>query len=371
MKERVKLVNLLLTRDCNLHCSYCYVRRCGHEAMSLAAAQASIRDAFARDAEDFDRLEFAFLGGEPFLKFPLLRSICEWMWSRDWPKPYLLSASTNGTLITEEIEGWLAQNASRFFVSLSYDGSADTQNAQRSGSAASIDLALFHRLWPRMPLKLTASEETVGSLARDVIGLKERGFLVNDTFADGTAPWREDSLRVLDDQLKAICDYDLAHPLQPASKLLSIDLTPVLDGVPTVSFSCGAGHSLVTYDWDGVLHPCHLLSPLALSPEEMDALRQDMASPRDALAGCEQCALDPICPACGGNAFLRHGTCWRREEKTCSLFRHQAYHACRFQMKRLLRQKPPFSAQDRRTFEAIQRLIRSDALRDVIAGNLA
>lgn len=366
--ERVKLVNLLLTRDCNLRCAYCYVRRDGHETMTLTAAQRAIEDAFARDAEAFDRLEFAFLGGEPFAAFPLLRQICEWMWSRQWPRPYCLSASTNGTLIRGECRRWLERNAHRIFLSLSCDGTADTQNRQRCGSAGSIDLDFFRRLWPQVPVKLTASEDCVASLAQDVISLKERGFLVNDTFADGTPPWSGEHLRMLDGQLAQLREYDLSHPQSPASRLLSIDLTPVLDGCPGDSFACGAGFSHVTYDWDGERYPCHLLSPLALSPEELADVRRDLANPLPCLAGCGSCDLDAVCPTCGGNAFRRHGSCWRREEKTCALFRHQVYHACVFQMKRLLRKAAP-DEDDRRTCSAILRILRSPAMREVIAMN--
>ncbi|MBR5110047.1 MAG: 4Fe-4S cluster-binding domain-containing protein [Clostridia bacterium] len=367
MNSRVKLVNLLMTRACNLRCAYCYVRHGFHDAMTEETAHQAIQDAFARDADDFDRIEFAFLGGEPFLAFPVLKAVCEWMWSREWPKPYCLSASTNGTVITGEIREWLARNHHRFFISLSYDGGKDTQNENRSGSAEKIDLMFFQKYWPQVPLKLTADEQTVDHLARDVMDLKERGFLVNDTFADGVPPWEEDSLRRLDGQLARLCAYDLAHPGQAPSRLLNIDLSSVLSNVPKDSFCCGAGHSQVTYDWEGSRHPCHLLSPLVLSPEEMEQFRREWHAPKKTLTGCQGCPLDSICPACGGNAFRMHHTCWRREAKTCALFLHQLYYACVFQMKRLL-------ADDQRTgkdflaYAAVCKIMGLQIMQPIIAG---
>ena len=341
MSTRVKLVNLLVTRRCNLRCDYCYVLPGGTEDMSLDTAKRAVEDAFRRDAEDFDRLEFAFLGGEPMLCFPMIRALSEWMWAGIWPKPYLLTASSNGTCLTDESRRWLYENRGRFKISLSYDGSPDAQDRHRCGSAARVDLSFFRETWPDMPLKLTASEDGVDHLADDIIRLRESGFLVDDTIADGTPPWRESSLDALDEQLRKLCEYDLAHPGARPSRLLSVDLMPMLSGRTGDSFSCGAGHGQVTYDWAGRLGRCHLLSPLALTDAQLARLETDLARGPARPAGCETCPLDPVCPTCGANAFRRHQTCWRREERICGLFRRQLRWACVFWAKRLLRADVP------------------------------
>ena len=69
--ERLKQVTLLLTRACNLRCSYCYVRTYSGGEMTLETAKGIVRDVFARDLSGYDGVEFIFLGGEPFCAFPL------------------------------------------------------------------------------------------------------------------------------------------------------------------------------------------------------------------------------------------------------------------------------------------------------------
>jgi len=160
-----KQVTLLVTRACNLRCSYCYVRDYTGGEMTLETAQDIVRRVFSADLSGYDGVEFTFLGGEPFCNFPLIRALSHWMWEREWPKEYILSAVTNGTLIRGEVRQWLEENRHRFFLSLSYDGSEDSQNENRSGSAEGIDLDFFHRNWPDQPLKMTVSEETAPRLA--------------------------------------------------------------------------------------------------------------------------------------------------------------------------------------------------------------
>ena len=102
-------------------------------------------------------------------------------------------------------------------------------------------------------------------------------------------------------------------------------------------FSCEAGISRFTYDWDGKKYGCHLLSPLALSNQQLTELSASMKAPRPVFSPCHSCDLDALCPSCEGNNIRLNGNPWLREEKNCKLFRHQLYYAYVFQMKRILK----------------------------------
>ncbi len=359
------LVTLLITYRCNLRCRYCYVRSYEDVVMPMETAWGCIADAFSKAAGRYDRIEFAFLGGEPFCAFDRLREICEWTWSQQWPLPYLFSASTNGTLFSGEIRQWLTEHRDRFFPSLSFDGLIDAQDQNRCESSHQIDLDFFQENWPAVPVKMTITEANVDCLYRNIHMLQARGIQVNDTFADGVPAWKASSLRKLDQQLQMLCDDQLEYPQPHPSDLLSVDLTGILRTKLRTLFSCEAGISRFTYDWDGKIYGCHLLSPLTLSDRQLTALAASKEAPEPVVSPCRGCELDPLCPSCEGNSFRLNGNPWLREEKTCSLFRHQLYYACVFQMKRILK-KQEWGEEDRRIFAAVHRILQTKPMREAV-----
>lgn len=330
----VKSVTLILTKRCNLRCNYCYVNYNDNDVMSLETAQTIIAKEM-QDMREGEKLVISFLGGEPFTAFYRLKEICEWVWNRHWKGPYYINAITNGTLFTDEVRSWLIKNHKRFYLTLSFDGESKAQDHNRCGSSAAIDLEFFHKYWPTIPIKMTITEDVVSSLYKNIISLNKKGILVNDTFADKTAEWSSSSLKILDQQLLKLSRYYLDHPEIKPSDLLDIDLTPVLIPTKRPLFACGAGKDKITYDIDGKPYICHLLSPLALSKFQIEILKDNLNNPEESYQ-CSHCILDPICSFCPGMSFISKHTCWIREKKNCSLFRHQVYYACYFQLKRIL-----------------------------------
>ncbi len=54
-------------------------------------------------------------------------------------QPYICFATTNGTLIKDEIKEWIEQNSERFWLGLSVDGTKAMHNLNRSNSYDQID----------------------------------------------------------------------------------------------------------------------------------------------------------------------------------------------------------------------------------------
>lgn len=333
----IKEVTLLLTKRCNLRCNYCYVRYDSNKTMSLEMARQILLNELSIEDET-TKIVISFMGGEPFLEFERLKEICEWIWSRHWDTQYFINIVSNGTLITQEIRSWLVKNYERLYLTLSYDGTSNTQNLNRSNSASKIDIDFFHEYWPEIPVKMTITEDSVSSLFDDTIFLHQKGMLVNDTFADNTLMWKNESLMTLDKQFANLCAYYLEHPEIKSSDLLSVDLVPILSSEPRKLFDCGAGKDKIVYDIDGMSYQCHLLSPLALSRTQLEMLEKDIQTQKTDFK-CSSCILDKICPFCPGMSFLSKHTCWIREDKTCSIFNLQIRYACAFQLKRILMKK--------------------------------
>jgi sulfatase maturation enzyme AslB (radical SAM superfamily) len=50
---------------------------------------------FERSSPDFDEIEIDFMGGEPFMNFPLIRQVVEWL---ECEPPYFTPIGRMGTL---------------------------------------------------------------------------------------------------------------------------------------------------------------------------------------------------------------------------------------------------------------------------------
>ncbi len=333
----VRTVTLLLTKKCNLRCSYCYVRYSDTSIMSFETAKRIIIKEMAQ-IHNGTKLVISFLGGEPFSEFHRLKEICEWIWSKNWNTSYYINAVTNGTLLNNEIRTWLIENHHRFYLTLSYDGIIGAQDTNRCNTALIIDLDFFHKYWPNIPIKMTITENNICNLYDNIVYLNQRGILVNDTIADNSSIWKIESLVSLNEQLLKLSTFYLKNQDIKPCDLLNIDLTPVIAPYKKELFSCGAGKDKVTYDVDGKIYQCHLLSPLALNNVQLKKLEMDLNHP-NASTRCLNCILDPICTFCPGMSFLSNNTCWIREKKNCAVFKCQVYNACNYQLRKILNKK--------------------------------
>ena len=140
---------LMVTHACNLNCTYCYESHKKNAYMDVNLAKKIIlREAqFVKESKDFDELEIDFMGGEPFMNFPLIKEIVEWLEGGVIDVPFICSATTNGTLLTDEIKNWLRKHKNIFVPSASYDGNIKMQLTNRGTDKYNIDLAFFKELW--------------------------------------------------------------------------------------------------------------------------------------------------------------------------------------------------------------------------------
>ncbi len=119
---------LLVTRACQLRCSYC--RAWKHPSrMSLPVAEAAVRLLFRSLREE---VELQFFGGEPLLAFQVVRQatiLAESLARRSGKKLRLL-LTTNALALSREALDFLRERG--FFLEASCDGSRRTQLAQRA-----------------------------------------------------------------------------------------------------------------------------------------------------------------------------------------------------------------------------------------------
>jgi len=110
------LAVLNLTEQCNLKCTYCYVRA-GENQVELMTPETAYKiiDGFL-EMKPEGRFNITMHGGEPLINYPLVQKIVE------YAKPHRdkidLSIQTNGTLLTQERVEFLKENDVSIGVSL-------------------------------------------------------------------------------------------------------------------------------------------------------------------------------------------------------------------------------------------------------------
>jgi len=134
-KEAVPVINLsiFLTQSCNLKCIYCYGEGgeygTGGNMEEKTAFQAI--DWMVEQSGKIKKLHVGFFGGEPFLKFPLMKSVVKYAKKRvsEVGKDVAFHATTNATLLDDEIIAFIKEH--QINVMVSFDGTKEAQDAQR------------------------------------------------------------------------------------------------------------------------------------------------------------------------------------------------------------------------------------------------
>lgn len=131
----LRAISLAVAQKCNLGCTYCYAQQgeFGGAArnMPLETALQSI-DLLFRETSRGDRVNVAFLGGEPLINRPVVRAATEYAneASRRTGAEVTFSITTNGTLIAVDDGEFFERHA--FAVTISLDGVGETHDALRA-----------------------------------------------------------------------------------------------------------------------------------------------------------------------------------------------------------------------------------------------
>jgi uncharacterized protein len=312
-KDKIRTLSLVVTKSCNLRCSYCYEKNYNgeYQVMDLKVAKEVINHYLC--AEDgFKAVVIDFFGGEPLLAFNLIKEVIEWTLSREWPKRYHFTIGTNGTLLTDEMKNWIIKKKNCLTLSFSINGNKKAHDLTRDNSydLLSPHIPFFMENWPEQPAKMTICKETIPYVAESIIELEEMGLYItaNLAFEDlwGTPEQEEKLLKIYNNQLMQLVDYYAERPdLFPVYRIL--DAFPISlnqsGNIIEQSYDecvrfCGSGHEMVLIDLDGQTYPCHRFVPWVTGkPAPIGpANRQQKWKPVE----CENCKILHVCPTCAG-----------------------------------------------------------------------
>ena len=153
IKNNIRQIGQLiveLTQDCNMRCKYCpynggffFGRRRNVSDMRSETALKGIDYIYSIIKDRFNKdIAIAFYGGEPLLRFDLVRQIVRYTKEKfnNWKLRF--SITTNGTLLNQEvIDFFIFHN---FSVTISIDGPVENHDAKRIYSNG---MGSFEKVW--------------------------------------------------------------------------------------------------------------------------------------------------------------------------------------------------------------------------------
>jgi sulfatase maturation enzyme AslB (radical SAM superfamily) len=333
--------SLCITHDCNLNCVYCYQKHERGKRMSMETARQSIDWIFANVPAYADAVEISFIGGEPLLEFPLIREITQYLCAKKPDTPFIFYATTNGTLLDEEMKTWFTRRRDCFWLGLSLDGRRETHNRNRSGSFDHIDIDFFLRNWPEQGVKMTLSEYSLGTLAGDVKYLHALGFneISGVNLFEGDFDWdREEYIKTLIPQLAELAAFYAEHDTLKPCQLFDKKLNVCESRRDEHKKWCGIGTGTPFFDVDGTRYPCSFVTPMTFTQAELaaiaatDFLRDDNFVDDECF---DNCYLYPVCPTCAGANYLVNKTFKLRSKRKCRLQKLIALFAADMEAKRI------------------------------------
>ena len=322
--EQVKTIDIILTERCNLQCVYCYEKYKNPTSMSAETA-IQIIDKQLLHLDPYNKLVVHLFGGEPFLAFPVIREIIEHFELHEARNKLQFFTTTNGTLVHGKIKEWLEKHASFFICGLSLDGTKEVHDLNRSNSFDLIDLSFFAKNWPKQPIKMTISENTLPSLSDCVIFCHSKGFLVSCNLAYNIDWSADKNVELVERELKKLIQFYIDHPnIQPCSLLnYKIERVATSQNKKYVGRWCGAGIDTCAFSANGKEYPCQFFSPVSIGEKAetirdiikfKDEIPSDLLDPK-----CKDCIVKAICPTCYGANFAQTGNMFIKDNNYCRL----------------------------------------------------
>lgn len=335
--------SLCLTHNCNLDCIYCYQEHNSGIHMSFATAQKVIDWIFDNKPDGTCGIEFGFIGGEPLLEFELIKKIVAYVRGKHTDEPYIFYATTNGTILSDEMKEWFTANHNQFVLGLSLDGAKLTHDYNRSNSFDRIDFEFFLRNWPDQGVKMTLSEMSLKHLAENIefihsLGFKEIGGV---NLFEGAFDWGDERfVKELIPQLEKIVEYYVEHDDIPLDQMMNKALYLCENTERKNKKWCGIGDGSVFFDCDGTMYPCPFVTPMTFDDNKLCKIKEyDFTNPMNTIdEDCaSNCYIYPICPTCAGSNYLNNGSFKQRDKSKCRIQKLIALYSADLQAKRLIK----------------------------------
>jgi len=314
----VTSIDLDLTKDCCLRCTYCFKGEKKHQEMCLETAFRVIDWLIEASFDYRGELYVNFMGGEPLLRFDLIKELVPYgkRRARQFGKRIHFGCTTNMVLVNEEIIEFWKKWGMGFHTSI--DGIPEVQDAHRcfpngKGSSQIIEkkVPLILNYRPTVAARATCCPDTVQHLYESVLYFEKLGYK-NIVFAQATnMEWQNKHFKILDEQLEKLSNFyiekfraGIEFNISPLDEAIRAIVTPARQKP-----HCGAGRGLLLIDTEGNIWPCHRWNGYDAERQWIlgsiwggfnDELRQaflDFNCHYDVNADCEHCLAVNMCGA--------------------------------------------------------------------------
>ncbi len=340
LPEAPRTVGIAVTGRCNLSCGYCFY---ANEMNLLPDLPDRDWLSFIDQLGSMGVMRVLFTGGEPLLRPGFVDLV-----DRAVENRLRYSILSNGTLLTEEMAGRLAEGRRRTrmdYLQISIDGHcAEVHERSRPGGFEAAVAGLERARAAGLPVAVRATigrhnVDHLGDLARfllEDLGLDSFG--TNEAFGMGSGCGPsggvltpEESWRAMDDFRELMARYPGRIQAQagPAARTGFFDSIAASSrtGAPPSGYrggflsGCGCVWSRIDVMHDGSIVPCHILHGMVmgnvttdglagvwLDHPVMKALRARADIPMEEVPGCGGCAYSAWCTgSCPGLALEMTG----------------------------------------------------------------
>ena len=250
-------ISLILTKQCNLRCRYCFET---HENVFMSG-ETALRAIDMAVSDGSRSVGVSFFGGEPLLCKPLIYQCVEY--SKQFPGvKFNWNMTTNGLLLDEEFLQFACQE--KIDVAMSHDGLMSRVNRLDPGGKECLNrldekLRRLLRYRPGAFIMATVTPETAGMVydsMKHLTGMGVRRFnLAID--ARPCAGWDEDSMDLLSEQLGMLGNFILEKFREGED----VYFNPFEEKILAITKDrpchvCRLGKRKPYIDWDGAVYPC-------------------------------------------------------------------------------------------------------------------
>jgi len=269
------ILDIYLTNACNLRCVYCYLKGKNQEKSNTDLIEKILNYFLEFEYED-SNIYCTFIGGEPLLKFSLIKEAVKVgkEIAKKKKRKIFFNLVTNGTLLNNQRIDFLKRN--NFYVVLSFDGDKKTQDQQRSfcnGTSCfqlvKNNLIKLNKVIPNIIVRMTVTPSSAKSLAKNV-----EFFLSKNIDRIGFVPvyegnWSNDDIQIFKKNVKKVIEIWAKN----IKKHSNFYIMPLLDYLKTWKIEnfnfhpymhlCQLGNrSRYSISVKGDIYPCHRFASL-------------------------------------------------------------------------------------------------------------
>ena len=337
----ISAVDLDLTVKCNLDCDYCFKEKSNKEMSFRTAQDAIVWLIFA--SIDARKLLVNFIGGEPLLRFDLIKQLVPFARRRAFQHGKLIhfGITTNGTIMSKQILDFWRQWGIGFHTSIdgcpaAHDRHRHFYDGRPSSQILARNLPKILALRPHTTARATVLPDTVKYLAESFEYFLNMGYK-SVAFVPGSFPeWDRSSVEEFREQFGIV----MQRTIELFRKGTFIRLKFFDEGCealasgrkPQLGYqNCGAGKGMVLIDVNGDIWPCHRWSKKREGNWRLGSIYEPnfnydarglINKPKTAkqLDACRDCKALLICTGgCPAEDLEDTGSIFGRHPKGCDL----------------------------------------------------